>query len=329
MNYKFLSFLIVGVMAGLLFTSCKDDHDDPKEPAALDAIGVLEGDDATANASVKDIRLASVGDYSFGYGSDGKLKSATSPYWKAEVKESQIILTKEDRGEEYGERESFTVIMDISGNRIASFSSKGWYKYKDGYTDRDITYTTDATFTYNAKGQLTSISESVTNKGTLNGEAYNYSLKGSMSFNYGSDHRLLSVGTVENYNEDGYKGTQKTTLTCEYASTPVKNLFYQYSPNMLGGSFEQFDGFFFLGLMGKASSYIPSGYNYVVEDTDYDEPHTEWLSSSVVFNKNGTIRRADDLTYIYTNEGSRAVRVKEITKKAFKIPSLLPYHSHK
>ena len=55
MNKRYFTFLLMLIVVGVLFTSCRDDDDAP-----VTKIGVLYGDDAEANERVKDVRLTSV-----------------------------------------------------------------------------------------------------------------------------------------------------------------------------------------------------------------------------------------------------------------------------
>ncbi len=311
MNKRYFTFLLMLIVVGVLFTSCRDDDDD----APVTKIGVLYGDDAEANERVKDVRLTSVKipyPSSFGYGSlitlytygytgDGNLKTITAQNWTSEVNEKNIITRGGyDISSFGGIHESYVSTMELDRNRIVSLSSEGSY----AEDTLDYTYSSESSFSYNRKGQLSSCKTTSERKGTKGGEPYSFFNNSEVTFNYSSDHRLLSIKAVGEYTENEVKSKENYIFTCEYDSTSVQNTFYQYTYGMMCTPIYQLEGYFYVGLLGKASSYIPSRYTYsnawTIEGGETDMSSSS-RRASVRFDDLGKMNYHDGKYYGYSD----------------------------
>lgn len=310
MNRNYFKLLIAGVIACVVYSSCSKDDGVSGAPGTPS--GSMVSDDEEATALLEGIRLSSVGAYKYNYDENGKFESMDFHSWSAKV-ENGSKITWEYNNDNEKNRESESYTLNISNNHIVSMSMKGSDYYVDKWGESSSVQQGNASFSYNAKGQLASISYSSSESGSEAGERYSGSSNGNITFNYSSDHRLLSIKEIINYNEDGERSTMTKTITCNYDSSPQINLFYQYTPNMFRHEFEELEGFMYLGLLGKASACIPSSYSVIWEEK-YDDGESDSgsysTSSSVSFNSNGTIHSADGQTYSYTNVGTRSIPVE-------------------
>lgn len=300
MNKKFFVFLISGMMVGAQLSSCsKDDGEDSGAPGEI--AGALVGDDIEANALLEGKRLSSVDSYSYSYDSNGILNNISYRYWEGNVNGSTITWKNDQNGDD----ETYTI--NVINNHIVSLTMKSTYRKNNYYSENT---TGSASFTYNSKGQLASISTISSTIAKDDGKTYKEGSTGKVSFNYSSDHRLLSYKTSYKWDDGSY---EKETFTCNYSNDPRVNTFYQYTPNMIHESFSDMEAFFYIGLLGKASSYIPSNYIYEwIDGEDGDEEkHSGNRTSKVTYNSNGTISKADGKNYYYTSVGTRAVANQE------------------
>lgn len=303
MNKKLLVSVAIGMFACAVISSCsKDDNGDSGLPGVQS--GTLVGDDAELNAAVEGIRISSVGSSRYEYDENGVLSSISGSYadWKAEKANNFKVewSNKYDQG-----AYSFSVI----NNHVTAISCRESYEEKG----EEDTTNGNMSFSYNAKGQLASISWNSSGKILEEGETYTYSSNGTTNYNYSSDHRLLSIKAVSNYNEGGERAKQTILITFDY-STNYPNSFYQFTPGLLQvldemGYSNLLPAFAYVGLFGKASSYLPSGYTWEkTEEWDGEnDSYSNHHSCSYSFNKNGTISYADRTSYSYTNVGTRAV----------------------
>ncbi|MBR1521120.1 MAG: DUF4595 domain-containing protein [Bacteroidaceae bacterium] len=313
MNKKFLSFLMAGMVVFAVSTSCSSDDDDDNNGGGSSSkvqAGALAGDDAEANAAVEGVRVSAVGDYRYSYDENGKLETITSRNgWTLEAK-NNFKMQWED------EYDTGEMSFSISGNRITGIS----IKYTLVEYGVSISGSGSASFSYNSKGQLTSISTNSSESGNVDGEKYSASAKANSKYTYSSDNRLLSFKYESSGKDDDGNFKETELVTYDY-STSYPNLFYQYTPRQipgilfdLGADDADFDMFAYVGLLGKASSYLPSGYTaeWVYEEDGYeDDTESYTRSCSYSFNDNGTISQADGKSYSYTNVGTRAAFYEE------------------
>ncbi|MBR1667571.1 MAG: DUF4595 domain-containing protein [Bacteroidaceae bacterium] len=320
MKKTFLTFLMTGMVVCAVSTSCSKDDDGDGGGGASAQSGTLAGDDAEANAAVEGVRVSAVGSYRYSYDENGKLESISSNNYQGWVLEAKNNFKMQWEDEHDTEELSFS----ISNNHITGAS----IKYTDyGLSEGTITGSGSASFSYNSKGQLTSISASSSESGNLFGEKYSASAKTTTKYTYSSDNRLLSIKFESNFADEGENGKETALITFDY-STSYPNLFYQFTPEQcpdivfdMGGDAADFDVFAYVGLLGKASSYLPSGYTeeYLYEeDGEEDESGTYNRSCNYSFNSNGTISRAGNKSYSYTNVDTRAVVIKEGTEQEVK-----------
>lgn len=324
MNKKIFTYLIVGITVCVVYTSCSKDDSDSGAPGS--PAGTMVGDEEEANALLEGIRLSSAGSYRYQYDDNGIFASMDYHNWSGKVETGKITwgYTNEDNSVS----ENYT--LNVSSNHIVSMSMNESGYYSDSWGESSWTRHGNASFSYNMKGQLSSISISYSENGSEAGEGYSESGNGTTTFNYSSDHRLLSIKEVFNYIEDGERSTQTTNITCNYSSEPIKNPFYQYTPHMLNNVLEELEGFMYVGLLGKASSCIPSSYTVVWEEKygDGESDSGSYTSSSnVSFNSNGTLRSADGISYSYMSVGTRFI-LQDVELKQDTINPDVKFHRH-
>ena len=305
--------ILFAVFAVMTFVACSSDDDGDSGAPGVQS-GTIAGDDAEANAAVADLRIVSVGDYRFAYDDNGKLETISDRY-------GDLYLSAKDnfKIEEIDENGAETVTFGISSNHITSFTDK--WSWKETWRENEVSMTGNSTanVTYNSKGQLSSVKlsakEEVVRKEDGKTNRYTETGEGTVKFTYASDHRITKI----EYKEKGVDVDGKFTYeeTYEYVyNQEVPNLFYQYTPRLvdcvdIGG--EGKDAFAYVGLLGKASSYIPSycvvkWYESYYDDGEYVEESDEYqMNFSCRFNGNGTISYADGSNYTYTSIDTRAV----------------------
>lgn len=306
MNKKFFSFLMLGMA---LCASCSsDDEKGGKDSGAPgEQSGTLVGDDAEDNAAVANLRITSVGSYRYTYDSNGKLQTIsdndTYDGWTASAKDNFKIQSEWKDG---SEKENSTYTFTIVNNHITAISGKSTYEYEDEKeTSSGVAY-----FKYNGKGQLSSIEYSSTWTEIDEGRKYSGSESGTVILKYSSDNRLLSVEVSDVEKEGGEKWTYNETITYDYSSSRP-NVFYQYTPRIWDDYYmdDDFDAFAYVGLFGKATSYIPARstveYTEKDDEEEYSDSYTQTYNCS--FNSNGTISYADYYSYGYTSLDTRAL----------------------
>lgn len=345
---KFMAFAMTAIFS-LAVVSCGEDETESNEPnnpntpggsSTSVQVGILEGDDAAANAAVSDLRLAETtssynDSYSYTYNENGNLESISNMQegWTAWAKDNFKVVTKYDDDEDGWEE--IIVMFNFSNNRITSLTFDDIYGDSDDEGEEKCTNT----YTYNEKGQITSIKYTDVWCEKEEGEVYNEGVEESvMTFTYAPDYRLISMtsqATVQyNYKGIQYKNEFKETHEYEYSSERP-NKFYQYTPNL----FDEIDlqeylyPFAYAGLFGKSSSYIPTGCAITGWDKLEGKEGYDWSyyrTFSCTFNSNGTISSADDYDYVYTSVGTRSFF--ETSEPAWRLANMeknrrVPFHN--
>lgn len=320
---KYLRFMAPAMMAAfsLTFISCSDEPEpnapEPNEPenglVSVQA-GILAGDDEEANAVVADLRLASVGrsDYSYHYtyDEDGYLETISEiddPGWSTSANENFKVV--DNHYYDNGEWWEWTSTFNISDNRVVSIP----YSFNEGeegtvYAEKGV-----YNFAYNAKGQLSSVVWTVEwSDSDPKSSAQNGKWERLITITYSKDGRITLVDCEESSERDGEKEAFEKTVEFEYSSDVI-NKFYQYIPNFIEDIFfedsnEHFLPFAYIGLLGKASSYIPTEsittYTKYWAGNEFSDSYTRTYSCT--FNDNGTIRSSDGYDYTYMNIGARS-----------------------
>lgn len=314
-----MAFAMMAVFS-LAFISCDKDDDDI-DPSISDSgapsaePGTLVGDDAEANAAVKDLRVASFGDFRYTYDKDGKLETISDrDYYTASAKDNFKVTYIFDDDYEYSED---ICTFNIANNHIISASYSSNYReiYSSGTDIGQATGT--MSYKYNSMGQLSSVTSAITAKGSYKGQDYTETENVTITFTYSSDNRLIKMEQCEEYLEkDGERYTDTRVYEYDY-SRSYENKFYQYTPQLLGNPVpdDWVDAFAYVGLLGKASSALPGKY---VETYKYDSSTSGGYNGSgsdtetcyYTFNSDGTIRGAgsqyDSDEYTYTTVGTRS-----------------------
>ena len=303
MNKKIFTFLMVGMSACAVLTSCSKDDGNGDSGAPAAPAGTLAGDDAEANAEVAGLRLTSVGSITYNYDEAGKLVSIDN----YDNNGGQLLASNNFKVSESEESGSYTYsgtyTFNIASNHIVSMSGQDRESGDWGSSTSNGT----ANISYNAKGQIATINISASENGTDDGERYSDTWNTTIVFSYASDNRLKSIISTEKGKEDGESYTYVEKDEFEY-STEYPNIFYQYTPRVA----EMIDvvgackALALVGLYGKASSYLPTGCTETGnEDGEEFGPYHDSFSYSL--NEDGTIRRADGYSYSYDHVGTRAI----------------------
>lgn len=303
------NFLTLSVVAGIIIAALSACVN-----AGPDVIGgLLSGDDPQANDAVRNLRLVSVDRIFYEYDESGRLTKIidNDDDYEASADNNFKIELKDQYDDGISET---TVSFGFQNNRIQSISSNGTYRSEN----EKYTIGGSASLSYNDIGQLSLVSCSLEGHDS---DGYSATGKLSMTLNYDSMNRLVSAEGITTGTETYGGKTSKVSLKrrIEYKYSPGwDNTFYQYTPNLAGDLFGDnlvvltnerigFNAFAYIGLLGKASSAVPSSAVESVEEDYGGKVSTRKYTNkySCSFNENDTISSADDCTYWYTRVGTR------------------------
>lgn len=344
---------------GMSFISCSKDDADEVSTSQPTAVGVLSsGTDLDKNLPA-DYRISSVGRYSFHYNAQGQLEAFDKDGDYVRFENGTLNCRMED---EDGDYEAYKVQLNSKGF-IASIEKDEQSARINGLEPDKMTG--KATFTYNSNGQLTEISVKTSDKYSNNyQDAYFNTVWGivnedwteKITFTYSGEKLATVKRSVEEqentYMVDdpsdkwgrSYKWTKVSTLIYD---ENYPNHFYQYTPGLLSFfDFDCFKGlgeldpFFYIGLLGKASSPLPTGYSWVkdsvrtnsdgeISEEDYSR---EEECGSYEYNAYGALMRADSKSYWYNDADSRAASAFGVpTAKSIKtdLECNFPRHAHR
>lgn len=280
------TILMVAIMSGG-FVSCGDDDDNP---APMTNAGVLDKNSG--------LRVLSVGYYTFEYDSKGRINYVSEDsYYGYKFTYNPNKMISEHHGEE---ERSYTV--GYNGNGYISSLS-----YND--SDEDRVRTGTVTFSYDAEGHLTQVSE------TCKKRYYDERSDGSWQYTCTmtwKNGRLTKA--VDKYKEEEDGEYETATLTCtfnysDYAMENYYNKYLQIPPSIILRTIEV-DGAEFMayvGLLGNGPKYLPSSAELVeVENENGKEKRKErFYSFSYGFNTDGSLSYCNDngthYSYSYTH----------------------------
>lgn len=165
-------------------------------------------------------------------------------------------------------------------------------------------------FSYNENNQLSSITIKSTWEEYEDGEKEKGSYTDKYTFSY-SGKRLTRV--VDSWEEiDDHKDKGRCEYTLKYDSD-YDNPFYQYTPKVVDYlmDMEGLEAFAYLGLLGRASSKLPTSISYEEEEYCQEDGKTEYYNSSTScgpyrYNSYGALSSADGYSYSYTTIETRA-----------------------
>lgn len=320
MNKNIFTFLMVGMAACAVSTSCSKDDGDGDSGAPGAPAGALVSGNEAVDAAVRGLRISAVGPYRYEYDESGALQGIYDSDSDLKVTVSGNVIHIQ---EEWEGNEVLTATYNIVNNHIVSVSET-WYDSDGEEPSLDGT----EKFSYNALGQLASREMSWTSDGKTSSE--------KSVFIYSPDNRLLSIeSTGTEWDEDEEEwDTYKEKITFEYETT-YPNLFYQYAHDMAATICADDYGEVLacVGLYGKASSFLPSGCVYD-DDEDGKYYHESW---DYTFNEDGTLKSSTDgyytvCNYSYSNVGTRAAMEETVPgaeRRTLASPLLRKHHGRR
>lgn len=290
-------FLLGSILTAFTFSfsSCSDD--DAEAGTIPVETGQLSSGTSADNNLPNGYRIASVGSIRYIYGADGRIEGFD---W-----EGDYVQFKEGKLN-YNYDGTDTQISLNKQGLITQISESINYKDSDGYDKGDG----KMKCSYNSHNQLTSMSFSVNEEFSYEGEKGKWSASMNCSLTY-SGTKLTKVVADIVESEDGHKETGKRTMTFKYDEN-YPNPFGQYTERILEECFAEMapDPLAYLGLLGRASSELPTSIHTEEVDTEDGETQTfthDYTCGPYIYNEYGALSKADGHTYTYTTVNSRAV----------------------
>lgn len=291
---KLKTYAALAAMA-LCLTACDDGNSGGGGSSSRvnNSIGSLSSGTKADKDLPDGYKIKSVDGFTFSYDEDGMLTRISGhDSYEVIAKPFTLVPYDEDEGE-------LKVSLNGSGN-VSSVSASGEDEYEK--------WTGILNCSYNSFGQLSAIS--MTYKGTEyeDGERFSYTETGKYTFTYDKQHRITLLSFV---GEDKSDHTDRYTEKYAYEyNDEYENPYYQYTPS-LTSNFEDFDVFAYLGILGKASAYLPTGYQYeetyyCSEDKETEEEAFHHNCGSYSYNSYGALTSADRTSYTYTTISTRA-----------------------
>lgn len=282
------------VLASLLalpmtFTSCSDDDDEGGSAKPSNSEITTDNGDK--------VRLTKLDSYTFSYDEEGR------PVKIGEYGSDYNI--DYDKGILYGD-DNEEVSFKLNGS---GFVSNANMEYEDSGSSWTEKGNAKINLSYDGSGRLNKITANDSYNGTEYGEKYSGSYSSTATLTY-SNGKLTKL-TVEGIDdEDGEKTKYKEIYTIEYEDAQ-ENLLAQctYSIGAIFGEDDEFfQLFYYVGMLGKPTSYLPTKISYEL----YEDGEMEYRGSKAVsysFNSDGTLKSETyegTVYYTYSNVLSEA-----------------------
>ena len=281
---KFLCLLFAG-MFSMMIVSCSDD-DDASDDGTSSGEFTPGGQFTTNNGSVYLIYAAY---YRFEY-TDGDVTSV----YQYDRSNNEVTDDVEDSYTVTHDPLSFIgthiQLTDIEQNDDGFITS---LTKIDSENDAEINFT----FSYDSSGHLTSLKE----EGDYNGAT----VDGEWTLTW-SNNKITKV--TQNYYYSDYTCSLSSIEDIEYLSSieyssDYPNVTLQYGPyveNMCGSKENGLEMLFYLGYLGKASSYHPLSYCLGEADDD-EEPYEYYYYCTPTLNSDGSLKEVEyEDYYTYT-----------------------------
>ena len=261
------------VLASLLalpmtFTSCSDDDDEGGSAKPSNSEITTDNGDK--------VRLTKLGkDYTFDYDEEGR---------PVKIDDYNIDY---DKGIFYRDEDDEQGTFKLNGSGFVSNVNMEW-------EDSGSSWGTEKgngkmNLSYDGSGRLNKITANGSYNGTEDGEKYyvSESYTATFTYNNGKLTKIVWDGTTD---EDGEKTKYKEIYTIEYEDAQENSLAQcTYSIGEILGEYDVFLQFsYYVGMLGKPSSYLPTKISYEwYEDGEREEGSSFDISYS--FNSDGTL----------------------------------------
>lgn len=284
------------VLASLLalpmtFTSCSDDDDEGGSAKPSNSEITTDNGDK--------VRLTKLGYYTFDYDEEGR---------PVKIDEHNIDY---DKGIIYGDDEEEGTFKLNGSGFISSLSTK----WEDSYSSCTEKANMTMNLSYDGSGRLNKITGNTTRNGTDDGEKYYISESYTVTLTY-NNGKLTKIVGDDTTDEDGEKTKYKDIYTIEYEDAQENSLAQcTYSIGYIIETCVEcgvdFQSLYFVGLIGKPTSYLPTKISYeCYEDGEREESSFDILSYS--FNSDGTLKsekrgKYDTVYYTYSSVLSKTM----------------------
>lgn len=318
MNKKL--FVIAASIAALTFTaSCSDDDSvSSVKPNDLpSSAGQIKSGTDADDALPQGYKISSVDSYDFSYDSNGKLIAINGVAIKDGVMKTSYS--------EYGEKSTTTIKISSNSKGLIT----GMTDIEE-YSDEDCTEKLVSTtkYEYNSNNQISKAKTACKFEGKEDGEKYSGNYTVTTTFSY-DGKKLTKMVTEGSGSEDGDKFKEKDVIKFNYSgSNATNNIFYQYTPVLaevvsdISWDTNMNEPFAYLGMLGKASSMLPSSYSYDSEWTEDGEKDSESYTHNCgpySFNSYGVLSYADYAYYYYTSNSNSPYGIKSFDAKQKKV----------
>lgn len=269
------------VLSGSTFlVSCSDD-DDSTSPSDLTPTPTIVNNEGVA------MRLSSVGSTTFTYDEEGKLTTFRFEGTNYTASGDKLSFT----GTDGDETENIDIALNGQG-----LISKVSVNHTEGREDSEEWEkgTMTVSFSYNSSNQLVGMKSSVVESGYNSYEgSWSYNGSGNQT-NTWTDGNLVSAIWKNNYSEsyDGEKISSTSTSHYKISYGNTANTSKQYTYNIAEIATDGYygDALALIGYFGVGTAYLPTGYSYEHNDTEYEENNeTGNVSLSYSLNSDGTI----------------------------------------
>ena len=294
-SFYFMSLLLGLAVSGLTVSSCSDDDEEGGGGViSSDLFSVID-----QNGAPHRVTSWGDGDYvCFDYNEIGLLCGIDwdgDYYYDVTVSGSSITLCYNDN--EYKEKESVEVFLNGKGLITSATET-----YSHNGEDEEYHETLTTTCSYNSAGQLVKIEEKDKSNMVYLGKKYTYSSTGTSNITW-ADGNATKIVFVENYNDDGEKGTWNEEVTLTYGTkvNPAKQGIADMLDYVVDSDLYLLIPF---GLLGTGPANLPSKVTY--KD---GENALETYTPSYTLYSNGLIKKDGDWSYTYDE-------VQKVAKKA-------------
>ena len=293
-SFYFMSLLLGLAVSGLTVSSCSDDDEEGGGGAISSDLFSIIDQNGTPHRVTS---WETDDDYLyFDYNDKGVLSEIDwdGDYYDVTVSGSSITLSYSD--DEYKEN----VKVTLNGKGLITGSTET-YSYNGDDDEYHETLTTSCS--YNSAGQLVKIEEKDKYNEVYEGEKYTYSSTGTSNITW-ADGNATKIAFVENYNDDGEKGTRNEEVTLTYGTkvNPARQEISDMMDFVAGQSYLYM--LIPFGLLGTGPANLPSKVTY--KDGD-NAP--EIYTPSYTLYSNGLIKQDGGWAYTYDE-------VQKVAKKA-------------
>lgn len=299
MNKKLLFCSAALAALSVSMVSCsKDEAEETNQPTN---IGTLSSGTSLDADLPEGYRISSVDDISYYYDNNGRLEAIS-------YDDEPFVFENGTFSFRFEEEDGYVVCKTLvnSSNLISSISTN--INFSDGNYSEKGTIT--CSFNYNSNKQLASFSLKEEFSGYEDGERFSESYTEKYVLTY-SGKKLTNVKCNFEEREDGEResGTISTRLNYD---EDYPNHFFQYTHGLveraINSELDILGAFFYVGLLGKASSSLPTSVSRSYTDSDGKEYERENKCGPYTYNSYQALKSAGEMTYKYTTVATNASR---------------------